>query len=293
MRSHDPSEEGSVRTHKRGSASVPSLQEGAAVTSPIVSLSELSDDPPWEESDGFSPRLDAVLSFLPKYPGCRVRIANALYNAEIFTLAALGQKKRAELKRWKNFGKKSLGDLESTLAQFGLALADAPKPIVVPDQGRPIDAHVQQLHRWINEGLERLEVQERQQKELDAAGKTERRMLTNVMLILDGQPPSAVPEGQVSETQNWMKRARIQLSLQQPDGRRSEITSTYNVTPVMLQAAEDLLETLTTGERPLARGLYDLCSIAFGMPRDEIKNRLTAAAYGTGKDAFDARKQGA
>ena len=256
-------------------------------TSPIVSLSELPDDSPG--NNAFSLRLDALLAFLPKYPGCRVRVANAIYNAAIFTLEALCQKKRAELKRWKNFGKKSLGDLESTLAQFGLALADAPTPIVVPDQGRPIDAHVQQLHRWINEGLERLEAQERQQKELDAAGKTERRMLTNVMLILDGQPPSAVPEGQVSETQNWMKRARIHLSLQQPDGRRSEITSTYNVTPAMLESAEDLLQTLTTGERPPPKGIYELCSTAFDVPREEAKLRLIAAAYGADKKRFDER----
>ena len=256
-------------------------------TSPIVPLSELPDDPPG--NNAFSPRLDALLAFLPKYPGCHVRVANALYNAKIFTLAALCQKKRAELKRWKNFGKKSLGDLEITLAQFGLALADAPTPIVVPDQGRPIDAHVQQLHRWINEGLERLEAQERQQKELHAAGKTERGMLTNVMLILDGQSPSAVPESEVTQTQSRMKRARIHLSLQQPDGRRSEITSTHNVTPVMLEAAEDLLQTLTTGERPPPKGLYELCTSAFGLPREEVKARLMAAAYGADKKRFDER----
>jgi len=265
----------------------------ASIPTPIVSLSELSDDLPLEEPEvyarGFSPRLDAVLAFLPKYAGCRVRGANALFNAKIFTLTELCQKKRGELKRWKNFGQKSLADLESTLARFGLALADAPPPIIVPDQARPIDAHIQQLHRWIDESLARCETEERQQKELDVAGKTERRILTNVMLIIDGQSPTVMPEGVVSETQQTLKRVRIQLSLQRPDGRRSEIANTHNVTPTMLEAAEDLLQTLTTGERPPPKGVYELCAAAFGVPREEAKMRLFAAAYGADKKAFDGR----
>jgi Bacterial RNA polymerase, alpha chain C terminal domain len=292
MRAHDSSQEGFVRTHKCGQTTLPTLQESSAVTAPIVSLSELSDDPPpGKDGYGFSPQLEAVLTYLPKTAGCRVRVANALCNASVLTVTALCQKKRGDLKRWKNFGKRSLADLESTLAQFGLTFADDPKPIVVPEQGRPIDAHVQQLHRWIDESLARCETQERAQGELDAAAKVERRILTNVMLILDGQLPSMMPEGIVSQTQSRTKRARIHLSLQQPDGRRSEITNAFNVTPAMLEAAEDLLQTLTTGERPPPRGLYDLCVTAFGIPREEVKNRILAALYGTGKAASDAGRQ--
>ena len=248
------------------------------MTNPIVSLSDLSDVSPGEFAN--SPRLNAVLTFLPKYPGVRVRVANALCNAGIFSLTALCEQKRAELKRWKNFGKKSLVDLESTLAQFGLTFADAPTAIVVPDQARPIDAHVQQLYRWVEDGLARCEAEERRLKELEVASKVERRILTNVMLILDGRPPSAVPEGEVSHTQHWMKRARIHLSLQQPDGQRSEITETFNVTPAMLEVAEDLLHILTTGERRPPKGLYELCATAFGTTRDDAKERLIGAMYG-------------
>jgi len=259
------------------------------MTNPIVPLSDLSDEAPTENGYGFSPRLDAVLTFLPKYPGVRVRVANGLCNAGIFTLASVCRQKRSDMRRWKNFGKKSLGDLESTLAQFGLVLADAPIPIIVPDQARPIDAHVQQLQRWVEEGLDRCEAEERRLKELDVAGKVERRILTNVMLILDGRPPSIMPEGEVSKTQNWMKRARIHLSLQQPDGGRSDITETFNVTPEMLEVAEDLLHILTTRERRPPKGFYELCAKAFDMTREEVKERVLAAAYGTDKKAFDAR----
>jgi hypothetical protein len=226
---------------------------------------------------------------LPKSPGCRIRVANGLYNAGIFTLTSLCERKRSEFKRWKNFGNKSLSDLESTLAMFGLALADAQTPIVVPDQARPVDAHIQRLYRWVEEGLARCETEERRTKELDVAGKVERRLLTNVMLILDGRDPSIMPEGEVSVTQHWMKRARIHLSLQGADGRRSEITETFNVTSAMLESADDLLHTLTTGERPPIKGFYELCATAFGLSREEVKERILAAAYGADKKAFDER----
>lgn len=263
------------------------------MTTPIVALTDLSDVPPGEYA--FSPRLDAVLTFLPKYPGVRVRIANALCNAGIFSLTSLCARKPAELKRWNNFGKKSLGDLESTLALFGLALAGVSAPLVVPDQARPIDAHVQQLHRWIEEGLARCEAEERQMKDLAVSSKIERRILTNVMLILDGRAPSAMPEGEVSTVQDRTKRARIHLSLRRADGRRSEITEAFNVTPEMLESAEDLLHTLTTGDRlPLNKafsieGFYELCAKAFGATQEDAKERVLAAAYGADKKPLDER----
>lgn len=261
------------------------------MTNPIVLLSELSDEPSGENADANSPRLDAVLTFLPKYPGVRVRVADALCNAGIFSLASLCLQKRKEMLCWKNLGKKSIGDLESTLALFGLTLADTPTSIVVPDQARPIDAHVQQLQRWIENGLARCEAEERRLKDLDVVSRVERRILTNVMLILDGREPSTMPEGEVSNTQDRVKRARIQLSLRWSDGRRSEITETFNVLPAMLESAEDLLHTLTTGERPPPKGLYELCAKAFGTTREDAKERLCAAAYGMDKQSFDARNR--
>jgi len=255
------------------------------VTNPIVSLSELSDEPSDENMS--SPRLDAVLTFLPKYPGVRVRVADALCNAGIYSLASLCSLKRKDMLRWKNVGKKSIGDLEGALALFGLSLADAPTSIVVPDEARPIDAHVQQLQRWIENALARCEEEERREKELGVASQVERRILTNVMLILDGRDPSLMPEGEVSNTQDRVKRARIHLSLRRPDGSRSEITETFNVLPAMLESAEDLLHTLTTGERPPPKGLYELCAKAFGTTREDAKERMVAAAYGMGEQTFN------
>jgi hypothetical protein len=105
--------------------------------------------------------------------------------------------------------------------------------------------------------------------------------------ILDGPPPSAVPEGEIAQAQDWIKGVRIHLSLQQPDSSQSEITSTY-VTPVMLEAAEDLLQTLTTGERPPPKGLYELCATAFGTTRDDAKKRLLGAMYGKPGKAIES-----
>jgi len=48
----------------------------------------------------------------------------------------------------------------------------------------------------------------------------------------------------------------------------------------MIEAAEDLLHTLTSGERALPRDLYDACALAFGTTRDDAKRRITAAMYG-------------
>lgn len=141
---------------------------------PIVALSELADTSPLAHT--FSQRLDAVLRRLPKFT--RVRFSNALCNNNVWTLAQLCAKKRADLRRWKDVGKQSITDIEQTLAQFGLALADTPPPIVVGPQARPIDAHVEQLQRWIDERFERL-------KDDHVA----QALLTDVMLILDGRDP--------------------------------------------------------------------------------------------------------
>jgi hypothetical protein len=76
-------------------------------------------------------------------------------------------------------------------------------------------------------------------------------------------------------------KPRIHLVLERATGRCSNIEIGGDpVTPDMLEAAEDLLSTLTTGERPPPRGLYDLCAQAFGTTRDDAKKRLLAAMYG-------------
>jgi hypothetical protein len=76
-------------------------------------------------------------------------------------------------------------------------------------------------------------------------------------------------------------KPRIALVLVRPDGRRSEakIEGTQ-VTSGMIDSAEDLLHTLTTGDRPVLKNLYDLVAKAFGTTREDAKERMTAAAYG-------------
>ena len=85
----------------------------------IATLSDLADG---RRPTGNSPRLDAVLSRLPKY--ARARLAFAISRADVRTLAGLCATKRAQLRHWKNVGKKSITDLEGTLASFGLTLAE-------------------------------------------------------------------------------------------------------------------------------------------------------------------------
>ena len=85
-------------------------------------------------------------------------------------------------------------------------------------------------------------------------------------------------------------RPRIHLVVERADYRRSDAEIVGDsVTPAMHDAAEDLLHTLTTGERPPPKGLYDLCAMAFGTTREDAKERVLAAAYGMDKKAFDER----
>ena len=75
-------------------------------------------------------------------------------------------------------------------------------------------------------------------------------------------------------------KPRIHLVIERADGRRSEIETGAQVTSDMLDSAEDLLHTLTTGERPIIKNLYDLCAQAFGTTREDAKLRLVASMYG-------------
>jgi hypothetical protein len=76
-------------------------------------------------------------------------------------------------------------------------------------------------------------------------------------------------------------KPRIYLVLERPDGHRSEaeIDGT-KITSDMLDSAEDLLHTLTTGERPVIKNLYDLAARAFNTTREDAKQRITAATFG-------------
>jgi hypothetical protein len=74
---------------------------------------------------------------------------------------------------------------------------------------------------------------------------------------------------------------RISLVVQRPDGSRSvHVVRGDAVRPPILEAAEDLVQTITTGERPPPKGLYELCARAFGTTRDDAKLRIVGAIYG-------------
>jgi len=87
-------------------------------------------------------------------------------------------------------------------------------------------------------------------------------------------------------------KPRIALVLVRTDGHRSDAEiEGAPVTSDMIDSAEDLLHTLTTGERPVIKNLYDLVAKAFGTTREDAKERITAAAYGMSKGTFDERNR--
>ena len=87
-------------------------------------------------------------------------------------------------------------------------------------------------------------------------------------------------------------KPRIHLVVCRPDGRESSAEIEGDpITEPMIEAAEDLLQTLTTGERPPIKGLYDLCARAFGTSRDDAKERLLASAYGMSEPKIEARSE--
>ena len=89
-------------------------------------------------------------------------------------------------------------------------------------------------------------------------------------------------------------KSRIHLILERPDGRYSNIDVVGDrVTADMLAVAEDLVTTLTSGDRPPLKGLYELCAKAFGTTRDDAKERLLAALYDMDKKTFDDRSRSA
>lgn len=84
---------------------------------------------------------------------------------------------------------------------------------------------------------------------------------------------------------------RIHLVVERTDGTRTEREAVAQVTEDMLAVAEDLLVTLTTGERPPLKGLYDLCARAFSTSRDDAKERILAASYGMSEAKIEAKSE--
>lgn len=86
-----------------------------------------------------------------------------------------------------------------------------------------------------------------------------------------------------------LTKPQIHLVLVRPDSPPDSPPSSVQlggsrVTPTMLEAAEDLLHTLTTGERQLPKDLYEVVARAFGTTRNDAKGRILLAIYG-GKGA--------
>jgi hypothetical protein len=76
-------------------------------------------------------------------------------------------------------------------------------------------------------------------------------------------------------------KPRIRLVVERAGSNLSDVEIIGDkVTPVMLDAAEDLLHALSSGERLLPKDLYDTCARAFNTTRDDAKERLLAAMYG-------------
>jgi len=84
-------------------------------------------------------------------------------------------------------------------------------------------------------------------------------------------------------------RPQISLLLVHPDNHPDSLPTLIKivgnrVTPAMLEAAKDLLHTLTTGERTLPSDLYEVIARAFGVTLSAAKGRILLAIYG-GKGA--------
>lgn len=88
-----------------------------------------------------------------------------------------------------------------------------------------------------------------------------------------------------------MDTQRIHLVVERADGTRSEREVVAQVTEDMSAVAEDLLVTLTTGQRPPLKGLYELCARAFSTSRDDAKERILAASYGMSEAKIEAKAE--
>jgi len=76
----------------------------------------------------------------------------------------------------------------------------------------------------------------------------------------------------------------IHLVMIRADGSGSDVEIAGDpVTPLMLDAAEDLLHALSCGERLLPKDLYDVVARAFDTTHDDAKKRIYGAMYGVQK----------
>ena len=102
----------------------------------------------------------------------------------------------------------------------------------------------------------------------------------------------AIVPTNVTEKEDDTMKPCIRLFLERADGHQSKAEIEGSpVTSDMLDSAEDLLHTLTTGERPIITNLYDVVAKAFGTTREDAKLRIATATYGKQGKPITARDQ--
>jgi hypothetical protein len=104
--------------------------------------------------------------------------------------------------------------------------------------------------------------------------------------------PTTTPETSETKQLPTSPLPLIHLRIERPDGRSSESEMAGGaVTSEMIDAAEDLRHTLTTGERPVVKNLYDLVARAFNTTHEDAKERITAAAYGMSSQRIEQQQR--
>ena len=162
----------------------------------VIALVELSDEPVVHTRPGWtvtetsrSPRLEAVLD---RCPSERVRIRRGLDNMGIYSVKVLLATDDDRFMRAKNLGPRSREYIDAALAAFGLHRVGVNPPVVVRDGASADEAHCQRLRKWIEERMawaEEREIVDASPPDQTIAANTERDVLADVMLILDGREP--------------------------------------------------------------------------------------------------------
>jgi hypothetical protein len=99
--------------------------------------------------------------------------------------------------------------------------------------------------------------------------------------------PTTAPETSEAKQLPTSPLPLIRLRIERSDGRSSETeVAGESVTSEMIDSAEDLRHTLTTGDRPVIENLYDSVARAFSTTHED-----TAAAYGMSSQRIEQRQR--
>jgi hypothetical protein len=191
-----------VKSHRRATAAVAVAPDTAEMNGAYLGTLLDAQASPHEPS----PRLEAILAQLSRYT--RVRLANAVRNQGVLTLAALCAQRRSALGRWKNVGKKSVHDLEATLAAFGLSFACSPQVVPPAQRGANIV--------WLRSQIQAL------------VEECEARICQDQALINDASAsdaPNSLALTRIETNQRWKRQLeRILLGKAPPEDLNQEST---------------------------------------------------------------------